>query len=125
MIKRVILPLAGGMFSSHFGRAENFAVYEIEDGKVLKKEVVPTPSHVEGAFPDWVKSQGFNTVIVGGMGPKAISRFDGSGIEIITGVLESSPEKIIEDYASGNLSVDSDFNARLHADYQHGNGKNY
>ena len=124
MVKEVLLPLSGEMFSTHFGRADSFALYKVENEKILEKNILPTPAHVEGSFPDWVKSQGFNTVIVGGMGPKAISRFEGSGIEIITGVTESSPDKIIEDYVNGKLNVDSEFNTRLHADHNHEKGGN-
>ncbi len=102
-MKKVAIPVLEGKLSPHFGKADKFMFFEIEDGKIMFVEVVPAPEHVEGSFPEWIKSNGANVVIAGGIGAKAIERFNSYGIKVIPNVSPDDARKIIDDYINGTL----------------------
>ncbi len=102
---RVAVPMIGDRLSEHFGHAEKFGFFEIEDGKVLAVEIEPAPEHFEGSFPQWVKSKGADVVIVAGIGPKAIEMFESFGIRVITNVVPDKARKLVEDFINNRLDV--------------------
>ena len=46
---KLAIPLAGGELSSHFGHCEAFAVFTIEDAKIVKEERIDPPVHEPGS----------------------------------------------------------------------------
>lgn len=105
MIVRVAIPVENNMLSPHFGHAENFLFFDIEDGKILSTEITPTPEHMEGSFPEWIKSNKANVVIVSGIGPKAVEILENSGITVITNVVPDKPRKLVEDFINNKLDT--------------------
>ena len=75
----------GVVLEGHFGHCEKFAVYTIENRKVVNKEIVTAPEHTPGAFPKFMAEQKVNVVITGGMGQKAMDILRANKIEIILG----------------------------------------
>lgn len=102
---RVAVPMMGDKLSEHFGHAEKFAFFEIENGKVLATEIEPAPEHFEGSFPQWIKDKGADVVMVAGIGPKAIEMFESFGIKVITNVVPDKARKLIEDFVNNKLDV--------------------
>ena len=102
---RVIMPIEDDKLCEHFGHAPKFAIYEIEDGKVLTVEIEPAPEHYEGSFPQWIKSKNVDVVIVAGMGPKAKDMLESSGIRVITNVVPKNAREIVEDFIANKLDV--------------------
>ncbi|WP_291492922.1 NifB/NifX family molybdenum-iron cluster-binding protein [Desulfurella sp.] len=100
---KVMMPLVGDILSEHFGRAQRFVIYEIENGVVKDKKFYDAIEHFEGAFPSWAKSQGVNLVILCGVGPRAIEFFNSFGIDVISGVAPQEHTKVIQDYLEGTL----------------------
>lgn len=75
--------------AEHFGRCSKFKVCELDvNRQVLKKETYfnPLAGEHNGAcqIPDYVKQFNVNTIIAGGMGEKAVSKFLSFGIDVIT-----------------------------------------
>ncbi len=75
--------------AEHFGRCEQFNLYEINDkNEVVKNEVFQNPlagNHGGTCqLPHFVNQIGANVIIAGGMGGKAISLFENYGINVIT-----------------------------------------
>ncbi len=99
-----MIPLAGDMLSEHFGRAEKFVIYEIENVDVKDKKIYNSIKHQEGSFPAWAKSQNVDLVILYGVGPRAIEFFNSYGIDVISGVVPQEHSKIIQDYLNGILT---------------------
>ena len=57
-----------GNIFPHFGKTEQFKVYETEGGKVLSSEVVPTNGTGHGALAGFLKERGVEALICGGIG---------------------------------------------------------
>lgn len=100
---KIAIPLTGGKLSPHFGHCEEFGIYEIEEGKVVKSEKKTPPAHEPGVFPNWLHEMGVNVVIGGGMGNKAQSLFHQNCIDVYYGVTIADPDTVIETYLAGDL----------------------
>jgi len=102
---KIALPVDGGKVSSHFGHAEKFAIFEVDcsDNSIAgSKEAVPPP-HEEGVLPEWLRDQGVNLIIAGGLGRKARQLFDDMGIDVVTGAPGDEPAAVVRSHLSGTL----------------------
>lgn len=90
--------------SAHFGRCQAYTIYEIEEGKILSKEVIPNPGHQPGFLPQFLAEKGVNCIITGGMGPKAQSLFAERGIQTIIGV-SGKVEEVIQKFINNALEI--------------------
>ena len=102
---RVGIPMAGGKLCSHFGHCEEFAIVNVEEGRITGSEKLVPPPHEPGVIPNWLASQKVNLVLAGGMGVKAQAIFEQKGINVICGVPADSPETIVLKYLAGNLQT--------------------
>ncbi len=93
--------------TEHFGHCEAFIVYNIEDGKIANKEMIPNPGHKPGFLPLFLHEKGVNTIISGGMGGGAADLFMENGIEVILGA-QGLADQLIEDFLAGKLESTSD-----------------
>ena len=91
---RVAIATDGLYVSPHFGRCGAYTLVDIEDGRIVKKEVVDNPGHAPGAIPQYLREQGANQIVCGGMGARAAELFAGMGIGMVTGVTGSVEETI-------------------------------
>ena len=101
---KIAVPMAGGTVASHFGHCERFALYDVQNGEVRNSAQLTPPPHEPGAFPQWLKQQGVDVVISGGMGRRAQSLFSEQGIEVILGLSGSDPAQLVSRYLEGKLS---------------------
>lgn len=99
---KVVVACNGEKVSQHFGHCGQFTVYNIEDNKVVSKEVLAYPGHKPGLLPTYLSDNGANIVIAGGMGGSAVEMFNERGIEVIMGSLGTSDD-VIAEYLAGNL----------------------
>ncbi|MDQ7033183.1 MAG: NifB/NifX family molybdenum-iron cluster-binding protein [Desulfonauticus sp.] len=104
---KIAIPMAGDKLSLHFGHCEKFALLEAnpDTKEIVNVDYVDAPPHQPGLLPRWIKDQGVNLVIAGGMGHKAISLFNQLGIEVIVGAPADKPENIILAYLNGTLQT--------------------
>lgn len=76
--------------SYHFGRSPYFVIVTLDEGgEVTGVEIMENPfisSHSPGDVPRLFLEKGVSKVVAGGIGVKAKSLFNESGIEVITGV---------------------------------------
>ena len=97
------IPIADGKLTAHFGHCKEFAMLEVEDQKILNKEMLDPPPHEPGVLPRWLKEQGTNVVIAGGMGQRAVELFQQAGIQVIVGAPVDAPENLINSYLNQTL----------------------
>lgn len=102
---KVALPVVGGQLSAHFGHCENFTFFNVDDGKITGREVIPSPPHQPGLLPVWLAQQGATVIIAGGMGPRAVDLLEQNGITVVLGAMENDPEKAVLSYLSNSLST--------------------
>ena len=96
-----------GHLSHHFGRCPYYVFVEIEDGEIKNVEVKENPyftSHVPGAVPQFIASEGVNVIIAGGMGPRAIDWFTRLGIQPVAGV-SGKIRDILNDYLADKIQL--------------------
>ena len=95
-----------GQISQHFGRCPSYLMVDVEDNEVKKSEVVENPyysNHIPGKVPQFIKEQGAQVMIAGGMGPKAIDMFTTFGIEVVTGAIGNTGN-VLQAYLGGEIS---------------------
>jgi predicted Fe-Mo cluster-binding NifX family protein len=102
---RIAIPLADGKLTLHFGHCSAFALIDADpaEKKILRREDVEAPPHQPGLFPPWLAERGVNVILAGGMGPRAQDLFRQHGIQVVAGVPEELPEKLVLDYLQGTL----------------------
>jgi len=102
---KIAIPTAGGKLCAHFGHCEKFAIIEAdkESKNMQDTQWLTPPPHEPGTFPAWVKEQGANLVIAGGMGGRAQDLFTQQGVDVIVGATEETPEAVVKAYLQGTL----------------------
>lgn len=95
----IAIPSENNMVCPHFGHCEEFALYDT-NSKSLKS--VLNPGHQPGFLPGFLKEQGAELVIAGGMGGRAQELFADQGIQLIVGV-SGKLKDVIDAYEKGEL----------------------
>ena len=103
---------------AHFGRTPEFAIFQVEDGKIVKEERVAAPTEGHGALAGFLKTQNVNTLICGGIGGGAINALRAAGIEVFTGATGKVREQA-ESLLAGRLPQMGDANCD-HSGHEHG-----
>lgn len=99
---RIAISTDGDQVSPHFGRCASYTIVDLEDGKVVTKEVVNNPGHEPGFLPQYLHKSGVSVIVAGGMGPRAQSLFKEVGIDVYLGA-EGSVDTVIEHLQKGTL----------------------
>ena len=102
---KIAIPVSGGCLSSHFGHCEHFSLFDTQDGRVTNHHSVTPPPHEPGAYPKWLRTQGVDVIIAGGMGRRAQDIFSQEGIKVVYGVSSTDPSVVVEDYLKGQLKT--------------------
>ncbi|RJX26515.1 MAG: chromosome partitioning protein ParA [Desulfurivibrio sp.] len=104
---RIVIPLADGRLTSHFGHCASFALVDVDQTsrQIVKREDIAAPPHQPGLLPSWLSEQGANLIIAGGMGQKARELFIEQGIQVMVGAMAETPEKLAGDYLAGTLQL--------------------
>ncbi len=99
---KIAVSTDSGNVAEHFGRCPQFTIAEIENGKVVKKEVIENPGHSTGFLPRFFHEKGVETVIAGGAGFRAQGFFQEYGIKLLLGV-SGNVEAVLQRFAEGKL----------------------
>ncbi len=104
---RIATPIAQNQLCMHFGHCEVFGFFDVDEKekKIIKKEFLTPPPHEPGVLPSWIKSQGADLVITGGMGSRAQNLFNAAGVNVLTGAPSGDPEEIILSYLNDSLQA--------------------
>lgn len=111
-----------GQIFQHFGHTEQFKVYEIENGTVVKSFVVDTNGQGHGALAGFLSLNNIEILICGGIGGGAQMALAQAGIKLYGGV-SGDADAAVDAYLAGNL----DFNPNVqcnHHGHDHGEGHN-
>ena len=100
---RVATTYDNGNIFMHFGRSEQFKIYDIQDGKVLNEQVVGTGGTGHGALAGLLANGGVDTLICGGIGGGAQAALAEAGVELCSGA-EGDVDAAVEAYLNGTLT---------------------
>ncbi len=109
---KIAVTYENGEVFQHFGHTEQFKFYDIEDGKIVKEEVVDTNGQRHGALSGFLHNAGIDIVICGGIGQGAQAALAEAGIQLYGGVFGSA-DQAINDYLEGKLG----YNPNVHCDH--------
>jgi len=103
---KIAIPCAGGQLCMHFGHCQQFAFVEVNDDKsIAGVEMIDPPMHAPGVYPRWVKEQGADMVIAGGMGGRAQGMFEQHGVRVLAGAPSAPPEDIVQAWIDETLQL--------------------
>lgn len=114
---KIAVTYEDGNVFQHFGRTENFKVYEVEDGKVVSAEVMGSDGVGHEALAWLLKDSGIDALICGGMGQGAQDALAEAGIEVCAGA-SGDADAAVEAFLKGEL-VNTGVNCDHH-DHEHG-----
>ena len=83
---KVALAVDGAQVAPHFGRCEKYVIADLAHGAVSGQETMDNPGHEPGRLPRMLHGLGVDTIVAGGMGPRAQLLFEEFGIAVIAGV---------------------------------------
>lgn len=86
----------------HFGRTENFKLYDVEDGEILSTEVMNSNGVGHEALAELLSEHDIDVLICGGMGAGAQQALARAQIEVISGA-EGSADAAVKAYLRGEL----------------------
>ncbi len=75
-----------GVVSAHFGRCEQFVLFEVRDSAVGSPQHVKNTTHTQGQLPEALDTGKVGCVIAGGMGPQAQRNLEAEGIPYLLGI---------------------------------------
>jgi predicted Fe-Mo cluster-binding NifX family protein len=91
--------------SPHFGRCPYYVLVDLDGREVSQVNAVENPAygqHQPGQVPGFIKSQGADVMLSGGMGRRAIGFFQQYGIQAVTGAT-GTVRHALEQYLGGAL----------------------
>ena len=81
----IAVPYVDGEVNGHFGRTEAFLIAEVGDGRVLSKAVRPVEGlqHDHGGLAGFLKGQGTEVILAGGMGAPMQQALKAAGFTLV------------------------------------------
>lgn len=103
----------------HFGHTEKFKIYETDGNTVISSRVVDTLGQGHGALSVFLKEQGVDVLICGGIGGGAQMALAREGIKLFGGV-KGSCDEAVNALIKGMLSYNPDVKCDHHEHEHHG-----
>ena len=116
---RIAVTYANGEIFQHFGRTEQFKVYDVENGQVLRSQVVDTGGQGHGALAGVLQQLGADVLICGGIGGGAQAALASAGIRLYGGA--SGPaDAAVDALLAGRLDYQPDVHCDHHGEHHDG-----
>ena len=97
---KIAVPYSDGQVFQHFGKSEQFKIYDTIDDEIISSEIVDTSGSGHSALADFLKEKG--VLICGGIGVGAVTALQNAGIQILGGA-EGEADKCVEEFLGGRL----------------------
>ena len=120
-IMRIAVTYENDNIFQHFGHTAQFKIYDVEDGKILKAEVVDTNGSGHGALAGFLVMQRADVVICGGIGGGAQTALARMGIKLYGGCVGNCDNAVLA-LLEGKLEFNPDVRCSHH-DHEHGEGE--
>ncbi len=117
---RIAVTYEGGNIFQHFGRTEQFKVYDIDNGNVVHSEVVGTDGNGHGALAGILNGLQVDTLICGGIGGAQAALAD-ANIKLYGGV-SGNADAAVEAFLAGKLEFNSNIQCNHHEEHHHEGG---
>ena len=119
-IMRIAVTYENGQIFQHFGRTEQFKLYDITDGKIINEQVVGTNGAGHGALAGFLKNAQADVLICGGIGGGAQMAMQEAGITLYGGN-SGNADEAVKAFLAQTLVQNSNPTCDHH-DHEHGEG---
>lgn len=106
----------------HFGKTEYFRIVNIESGRAVGDTIITTDGTGHEALAGFLKDQGVEALICGGIGGGARNALAEAGITLYGGVSGDADDAIVA-FVTGTLQQNETANCSHH-DHEHGEAHN-
>ncbi len=110
---RVAIGCKNGEVFHTLGETKEFMVYQIENKKIVKQQLVATKGERFGNIAYFLHELNIDTIITGGMGQSMKTKLDGLHIDYFVGV-EGKTEEVIQDFINETLAYDNNKISKAH-----------
>ncbi len=114
---RIAATYEEGEIFPHFGRTEQFKVYDVEDGKVVSSQVVGSNGIGHGALAGLLAQGGVDALICGGIGGGALAALAQQGIQVYAGA-SGSADAAVEELLAGTLPTTGEATCEDHGHHE-------
>lgn len=118
-IMRIAVTYENGTIFQHFGHTQQFKVYDVDNGNIVKTEVIDTNGSGHGALAGVLSALGADILICGGIGGGAQMALAEAGIKLYGGV-SGDADEAVNAFVAGTLDFNPDVHCDHH-DHEHGN----
>lgn len=115
---RIAVTYQNGEVFQHFGHTEHFKIYDVQDGKIVKTEVVGTNGSGHGALAGLLSTLNTDVLICGGIGGGAQIALKQCGIKFYGGV-SGNADEAVNAYIGGSLAFNPDVRCNHHDHHDH------
>ena len=116
----IAIPYQNGQIFQHFGHTEQFKLYQVEDGQITNKMLIPTNGSGHGALAGLLSRLKVEVLICGGIGGGAQMALANAGIRLYGGV-SGSADAAVQAFVEGRLDFNPDVRCDHH-EHHHGEG---
>lgn len=117
---RIAVTYENGEIFQHFGHTAQFKIYDVENGGIVKSEVVDTMGSGHGALAGFLVAQRVDELICGGIGGGAQAALKRMGIKLYGGAAGDA-DAAVRALLEGKLEYNPDVQCDHH-DHEHGHG---
>lgn len=124
-MKKIAVTYDNGQIFAHFGKTEQFKVYQVDNGNIVSSEVISSDGAGHSALAGLLAEKTIDVLICGGIGGGAMSALAEQGIEVCAGASGDSDQAVAA-YLKGELlseGVNCDHHGEGHTcgDHEDGN----
>ena len=99
---KIAVTYDNGTVFGHFGHTEQFKLYEVENGAVVRTEIIGSGGSGHGALAGLLAARGVDVLICGGIGGGAQAALEEQGVTLCAGA-SGSADAAVEAYLRGEL----------------------
>lgn len=121
---RLAIPYDNGQVFQHFGRSEQFKIYEVADGAIEATHMLENNGEGHGALVTLLHQEQVDVLICGGIGAGAQNALKEAGIRFYGGV-QGEADKAAADFLADRLAYDPAVHCEHHGEghgHVHGHG---
>lgn len=102
----------------HFGKTQNFKLYEIQNRKIISSTVIGNGGFGHHDLATYLKDLGVEILILGNRGQGAIDALNNAGIKQLAGIT-GDPDEAVNAFLLGTLKDNPDAKCDHHGEHHH------
>ena len=118
---RIAVTYENGEIFQHFGHTARLKLYDVEEGKIVREQIVDTNGSGHGALAGFLQAAQADCLICGGIGMGAQTALSDAGIKLYGGV-QGSADAAAKALAEGKLDYDPNARCDHHGHHHEHHG---